>query len=184
MNNIDLKIKLLCLIKIGIFAILILFSTGLFFGVRHANACIMSFPFEMTTVEAAEVIIRGRIVGYEVLEDEFAAAKLSFLVMETYRGEHFPYREVVWQNSTFEIPGNLSEFINRYGGIDLGVALVSSGSVGQFDIERPSFAVIPPRNPDLWELPWVLQAPCAPPAMGDYRYFIPMLKQAGIIEWQ
>lgn len=134
-------------------------------------------------MEAAEIIIRGRIVGYEVLEDKFVNAKLSFLVIETYRGEHLPYRDVVWQNSTFGIPSNLSEFITRYGGIDLGVALVSSGFVGQFGIERPSFAVIPPRDPDLRELPWVLQAPCAPPAMGDYRYFIPVLKQAGIIEW-
>ena len=136
-------------------------------------------PFNEETIDHAEIIFRGRPTGYEAFPDEFSVARLTFDVEETYRGRVTESWVAVWQNSTFGIPDSLSDFMIRFGD-DVVVGLAPPGSIAPMD--APSAAIIGPKNPIFWEIPWVIQAPCAPPFMGSYSQFEAALRSRGVIE--
>lgn len=161
-------------------AILALFVSAIGVVPDPADACVIGYPFNERTIDDAEVIFRGRPIAYARMEDEFVTARLGFQVMETYRGEHRRTWHVVWQNSTYSIPDNLWEFVERYGW-DVVVGLVPPGWRGRVDDPR-SYVVIPPSSGRLWELPWVLQVPCSPPFMGAYWEIEPLLRRRGVVD--
>ena len=148
-------------------------------GSSRADACIIAVEFNEETIDYAETIFRGRPIAYEAFPDEFAVARLTFEVGETYRGTSAETWVVVWQNSTFGLPDDLAAFISWLGD-DLVVGIAPPGSIGP--MHAPSATVIGPKDPDLWEIPWVIQSPCAPPFMDRYSHLEAALRNRGVIE--
>ena len=144
----------------------------------QASACIVLWPFDEGLVDYADTIIRARPTGHEILQSEHSA-KLTFEVVEVYRGSAQGQAIAAWQNSTYELPANHSHFSRAYGD-DLIVGLVAPG--GTEPMDYASGAITGPRHPALWEIPWVLQQPCRPPFMGEYLQMEPLLRRRGVIE--
>ena len=132
-----------------------------FCGVPIASACIAPRTFDIVNMDLADVIFRGRIETYEELPKEYATAKLRFVVLETYKGpQEVLSWDAVWQNSTFEIPKDLSAFTKSFGR-EFIVGLVKTPTpirmIGSY--YRPGV------NQELLNQLFVLQAPCSPPYM-------------------
>lgn len=118
-------------------------------------------------------------MDYEIsFEAPARIAKLTFEVMETYKGRAAPTWSVFRSNSTYGLPENLAEFNSLYGE-DLVVGL------GPWDIsEQPEADVVAIRSafPELFELPWVAQEDCAPPFMAEFERLAPVLRRKGILD--
>lgn len=99
------------------------------------------------TIDATWVIFRGSILSYEIIDGQYA--KVVFRTRETYRGEARQAWKVAWQNSTFELPKNISEFKEQFGD-DTVVGLHKPENSGPTE---------------MWTLPLVMQSACRPSFM-------------------
>lgn len=147
-----------------------------------ASACVIDSPFNEEIIDEAETIIRGRVVAYEPIRsgstNRITLAKLTFDVVETYRGLEAPSHSAFWSNSTFGLPADLADFMGDYGDI----VIVGLGAL-QLDKTRPEKArKIKRHAPELFETPWVKQAHCAPAFMGRPERFEPILRRRGVID--
>ncbi len=162
-------------------AILIILSSV--FGAQTAHACAAGMaPFSEFTIDLAETVFRGRAVAYEIVRNDAGTfARLSFEVVETYKGHDVPVHSAFWSNSTFGLPASLEEFTASYGD-DIVAGLGSMSIAGALAGARASEPfVFRLYFPELFEGPWVLQSPCEPPFMGDFDDFEPLLRRQGIL---
>ena len=154
-------------------------------GSSHASACVVPrMFFDESIVDQAHIIIRGRLVAYELLySDRLAnpvAARLTFEVAETYRGDHRATHDAIWYNSTFALPDDLSRFSETFredavaGLIPAGYD-VQPGSVSSLTVGRTKNIRFP-------ELPRILQTPCTPPFMSSFDRMEPMLRRQGVLD--
>lgn len=133
------------------FALTILALGGFYFyGAPNASSCIILGPFIIGDMDAAAVVFRGRIEGYEKLSKDSNTVRLRFVVIQTYKGPPEPVsRDAIWQNSTYGVPDDLYEFTESFGH-EFIVGLGPRYSNSKDDQEVP-------------DQRWVLQKPCRPP---------------------
>ena len=83
-------------------------------GAAIASACRTTRAFDVSTIDGASTVFRGRINAYENRPD-LDRAKLSFVVDKVYRGpQGVTVWDVWWQNHVFGRPKDLDEFTKLY----------------------------------------------------------------------
>lgn len=64
---------------------------------------------EFQDIKFADVVFKGEVTDYEkIIRDPETGARyalVAFKVLETLRGEERTHWELVWENSTYELPG-------------------------------------------------------------------------------
>ncbi len=72
-------------------------------------ACMVERDFDISHIRLADVVFRGEVVSYEVVQRQINGlearyATIDLNVIETLKGETREHWKVYWQNSTFELP--------------------------------------------------------------------------------
>jgi len=115
-------------------------------------------PIVLSDVNYADVVVVGRVSEYNIIETDPAGrptwnyARFVVDIDEVLVGSVPDRISVTWDNSTFELPLEMSA-----GPFLIALRLPSSATP---PLRGPSATVLPNRDPDLLA---VLQAPCADP---------------------
>ena len=142
-----------------------------------ASICHRDASFFDRAIKATHVVIRGKIISYQRLEDEDQMAKLEFKVVETYKGVSRSTWVVAWHGINSGVPRTLKDFKNKFGE-DIIVGLVSGIGGG---LPTP-YKYSTPKNKGLLRIFWVMESECLPPIMGPYELLKPIMKQHRIIK--
>ena len=122
-----------------------------------APACTVDRPLDIADIEKAMLVVRGRVVEYRRLAPADAQtaernALIRIEVAETWRGSERDEWQILWGSESSELPEDWPFGDDIVLAALMPVALQTLPAPGDGASREPEPL-----------LPWVLQAPCAPP---------------------
>jgi len=151
----------------------------------------MRHEFSQENVEASHVILRGKVVAYELIHTR--VAKLTFVKTTTYKGLHKSNWYVRWYIHRTVVPKDLQELTATFGeDVVTGVRLLPLprilpmlkhgywkfalyAVVGQFERIRSM--------PHLfWPMPRVVSVVCLPSFIERFERLEPRLRELGVVD--